>query len=236
LTVALILLVVVLAGICVALALAVRRDRAERQSLEALVGSVLDADQAARRRIAQMLHDEALQSLLAAHQELQEAAPGRAGVTRAHEVVAQTIADLREAVAALHPVTLESGGLEAALAAIARRVERQGGFRCALEVDPDASGAHDELVVAVARELLTNAARHATASEVSVGLRRDGSEAVLEVADNGRGIEAGRPQAALLEGHIGLASVAHRVEAAGGSFTLDGAGRGTHATARLPLR
>ena len=221
-----------LAAASVALAVALARERAERRRLEALVGQVIEA---ARRRLAQTLHDEALQSLLAAHQELLEAAPGRAGVTRAYEVVAQTITDLREAVAALHPVTLEAGGLETALHAIARRAERQGGFRCRLDVDPAASGPRDELLVAVARELLTNAARHSGASEVALMLTRRDSVAVLEVADNGRGIDPDRPRAALREGHIGLASITHRVESVGGSLSLDGSDRGTRAVARVPL-
>jgi two-component system NarL family sensor kinase len=195
----------------------------------------MDADDANRRQIAQTLHDDALQSLLAANQELQEAAPGRAGVTRAHEVVSQTIVDVREAVAALHPVTLEQGGLETALAAVARRAERQGGFRCEVEIDPAATGPHDELILGVARELLTNAAKHAGASEVTVAVARRDSEVVLEVDDDGRGIEPGRAEAALRDGHIGLASAAYRVEAAGGSLALSRReGGGTRALARLP--
>jgi two-component system NarL family sensor kinase len=228
--------VVVLAALCAYLGLAVARTRARHQQLEGLVAQVMDADDANRRRIAETLHDEALQSLLAANQELYEAAPGRAGVTRAHEVVSQTIADVREAVAALHPVTLEQGGLETALAAVARRAERQGGFRCSLEIEPEATGLHDELILGVARELLTNAAKHAEASEVEVSVGRPGAgEIRLEVVDDGRGIAPGRREAALRDGHIGLASAAYRIEAAGGSLLLgEGPGGGTRAVARLP--
>jgi two-component system NarL family sensor kinase len=235
--IALSIAVVIVAALCAYLALALARARARRQDLEALVAQVLDAEDAARRRVAQTLHDEALQSLLAANQELYEAAPGRAGVTRAHEVVSRTIADVREAVAALHPVTLEQGGLEAALAAVARRAERQGGFRCSIDIEPEATGAHDELVLGVARELLTNAAKHAEADDVEVTLARRGSDIVLEVVDDGRGIEPGRREAALRDGHIGLASAAYRIEAVGGSLTLSGGpGAGTRARVRVPAR
>ena len=234
--VALAVAVVVLAALCAYLGLALARARSDRQRFEAFLAQVMDADAANRRRIAQTLHDEALQSLLAANQELIEAAPGRAGVTRAHEVVSQTIADVREAAAALHPVTLEQGGLDTALAAIARRAGHQGGFVCAVEVDPAATGAHDELIVGVARELLTNAAKHAEASEVAVKVARRGSDVLLEVADDGRGIEPGRREAALRDGHIGLASAVYRVEAAGGSLILQGGpGAGTRALVRLPV-
>jgi two-component system NarL family sensor kinase len=235
--VALAIAVVILAALCAYLALALARARSDRVRFEAFLSQVMDADDANRRRIAEMLHDEALQSLLAANQELYEAAPGRAGVTRAHEVVSRTIADVREAAAALHPVTLKQGGLDTALAAIARRAEHQGGFSCSLEVDPEAVGVHDELIVGVARELLTNAAKHAEASAVSAKVSRRGSEIVLEVVDDGRGIEPGRREAALSDGHIGLASAVYRVEAAGGSLALTaGPNGGTRAVARLPVR
>jgi two-component system, NarL family, sensor kinase len=236
-TIALAIAVVVLAALCAYLGVALARARGDRHRFEALLGQVMDADDANRRRIAQMLHDEALQSLLAANQELYEAAPGRAGVTRAHEVVSRTIADVREAAAALHPVTLEQGGLDTALAAIVRRAAHQGGFETSLEIEPEATGVHDELIVGVARELVTNAAKHAEASEVSVTVARRGPEIVLEVADDGRGIEHGRREAALRDGHIGLASAVYRVEAAGGSLALTGGpGAGTRVVARLPVR
>ena len=120
----------------------------------------MEAEDQGRRRIAQLIHDDSLQTLLAANQELIEAAPGRAQVQRAHEVVEATIARLREAMMALHPVTLEQGGFEQALGAVARQAARQGGFEIEIEIDPEALDAEDELLLAVARELLTNAARH----------------------------------------------------------------------------
>ncbi len=234
--VALAIAVVILAALCAYLAIALSRSRARQADLEALVGSVLDADEAIRRQTAQLLHDEALQSLLAANQELMEAAPGRVGVTRAHEVVSRSIVDLREAVGSLHPVTLAAGGLEAALSAVARRAARQGGFEYTLKVDPDATERQDELILAVARELLTNAAKHAQAARVSVTVQLREPELVLEIVDDGVGIDAGRRESALREGHIGLASAAYRAEKAGGSLTLEAGpvGSGTRAVARVP--
>lgn len=208
--------------------------RAELADRGAFVAQVMDAEDRARRRIAQLIHDDALQSLLAANQELIEAAPGRAGVTRAHEVVSGSIENLREALLALHPVTLERGGLEQALGAVARQAERQGHFRVDLAIADGALGRHDELVLALARELLANAVHHSNASVVTVSLRT-GDPLELEVADDGRGMDPARPREALSSGHIGLASVIQRVEAAGGRFELDSSpGKGTTARAFLP--
>ena len=219
-------------------ALKTRIAELEREVAECrlLVGQVMEAEDTARRRIAQLIHDDSLQSLLAANQELIEAAPGRAQVMRAHEVVEATIARLRDAMIALHPVTVEEGGFEVALGAVARASARQGGFEVGLEIDPAALGVADELMLAVARELLTNAARHSRAATVTVGLARDGDAIALRVADDGDGIEPGRREEALAEGHIGLASVTQRLRASGGTLRVESAaGDGTTVTARLPV-
>ena len=123
-------------------------------------------------------------------------------------------------------MTLEQGGLEQALGAVARQAGRQGGFETEIEIDRSALDLHDEVLLAVARELLTNAARHADASRVTVKLSRSSYALELEVADDGHGMEPGRREAALAQGHIGLASVAQRVQSAGGSFALESSSRG----------
>jgi two-component system NarL family sensor kinase len=213
-----------------------RRLRSEVESSRLFLAQVMDAEDAARRRIAQLIHDDALQTLLAANQELIEAAPGRAQVMRAHEVVSASIARLREAVLSLHPVTLEQGGLQHALDAIARQAERQGSLTVLMEIDPQAVGVDDELVLAISRELLANAARHSRAANVSLSVLpgTDEGTILLEVHDDGQGIEPGAREGALAAGHIGLASVTQRVEASGGRFELRSEpGAGT--TARVVL-
>ena len=210
------------------------RLRDELTSARTLLTEVLKAEDGGRRRIAQLIHDDSLQSLLAANQELMEAAPGREQVQRAHEVVEGAIARLREAMMALHPVTLEQGGLREALGAVARQAARQGSFEIEVVIDESALEREDELMLAVARELLTNVARHAGASRVEVVLRRSSDALELEVSDDGRGIDPGRREQALSEGHIGLASVAERVKQAGGVFELESSASGTRALARIP--
>lgn len=209
--------------------------RAELTVNRQLVAQVMEAEDEGRRRIAQLIHDDSLQTLLAANQVLIEAAPGRAQVERAHEVLEAAIKRLREAVEALHPVTLEQGGLEQALGALARQAGRQGKFETEIEIDRSALDVHDELLLGVARELLTNAARHAEAGRVTVRLHRSSYALEMEIADDGRGMEPGRREAALAQGHIGLASVTQRVQAAGGSFAIESSSKGTIARTRLPL-
>jgi two-component system NarL family sensor kinase len=213
----------------------VARLQSELNTCRQLVANVMEAEDQGRRRIAQLIHDDALQTLLAAHQELIEAAPGRVQVQRAHEVVGAAIGRLREALLSLHPVTLDQGGLEQALGAVARQAERQGGFTLEVDLEPSAFDLHDELVLAVARELLTNAARHSEAERVMVRLRRAAYAVELEISDDGKGMAPGRRESALAQGHIGLASATERVQQAGGSLEIESSSQGTTARARLPL-
>jgi signal transduction histidine kinase len=93
------------------------------------------------------------------------------------------------------------------------------------------------LVLSLARELLNNAAKHAQADVVQVTVARQDGHVLLEVADDGKGLDAEAVAAAPMAGHIGLASMTQRVEAVGGTLDLRKApsGRGTTILARLPI-
>ena len=202
-----------------------------------LVAEALDAEDRERRRLAEALHDEAIQNLLATRQELGEAERGDGqSLRRARVGLDRTVEQLRTAVFELHPYLLEGAGLPAALEAIAAEQGRRGRFRARVRVGPDASSDHDQLILSLARELLVNAAKHAEAREVTVAVARTGAELVLEVRDNGRGIDLARLATAPTDGHIGLASCAQRVQALGGDFTvLRGDPKGTRVLATIPL-
>ena len=217
---------------------------AERQSAELtrlaeerrrLAEEVITAEEQARRRIAEDLHDGALQTLLSAKQDLIEASPGRAGVIRATEVVGEGIDGLRRAVSALHPVTIEHDGLGGAIASVATEAERRGGFRCELRVEEGASGPHDQVLLALTRELLANAAKHSGAGQVSVSISRDRDRLRLEVTDDGCGFDAAERLASPCDGHIGLACAERRARALGGSLKIaEGPEGGTAVSVRIP--
>lgn len=205
-----------------------------------LVVQALNAADDARRGISELLHERALQDLLAASQDISEAIRhperGRAALDRAGESLGRGVGELRAAVFELHPLSLSHGGLGSALDALVRRVEQRGGPSCSLHVDPTAEGVQDRLVLSVSRELLANVTKHAGASRVEVRLVRARGRIVLTVRDDGRGMAATRPEQALRDGHIGLASSAERVEAAGGSFAVNSAqDAGTEVAVSLPL-
>jgi two-component system, NarL family, sensor kinase len=201
-----------------------------------LVTQALETEDRERRRLAEALHDHAIQNLLVARQELDNGHPDPENLGRAREGVDRTLRQLREAAFDLHPYALEHAGLGPALQRVADQEGARGGYESRVSVSPAATGTHDELIFSVARELLINAAKHAEAGFVSLVIEREGGQVVLELTDDGQGIDPARRAAALLEGHIGLASITERIEAIGGTIAISTArGQGTTVRAVLPV-
>jgi two-component system NarL family sensor kinase len=226
-----------LAGVLLAIVLTRRGRRVEELAAARgrLVAQALGAEERERKRLAEALHDGAVQELLAAGQDLDDVERGDfAALARAHEGVRRSTAQLRQTISELHPYVLEHAGLEAALHSLIER-RRRDGTRWGLDVDPAVAGLADRLVLSAARELIANAARHSGAAEIAVSARIAAGELVLEVADDGRGIDWEQARTALAQGHLGLATCAERVEAAGGRLVLlERLGGGTIARVRLP--
>jgi two-component system NarL family sensor kinase len=95
----------------------------------------------------------------------------------------------------------------------------------------------EELVFSLARELMTNVARHSAASSARLRLRACNGLATLEVQDDGIGLAPGRLAAAVDDGHFGLRAARERVQSAGGSLFVASSPRGgTSVRVQLPLR
>jgi two-component system, NarL family, sensor kinase len=202
-----------------------------------LASHALTAEQRERRRLAELLHDESVQTLSLARQELVDFhRTGREDAfERARAAIDETLAQLRGEIFELHPYVLDHAGLQAALGAIAERSADRTGAEFAVVVDPLAAGVHDELLVVIARELMANVVKHSGAKRVVVSVAVDSEQIELQVRDDGRGFDAAARRAgALLDGHIGLASCEQRVRSAGGE--LDVASRpGAAVQVTLPL-
>ena len=139
---------------------AVRLLSAQRQRL---VAEALTAEERERRQLAQDLHDGAIQNLLAARHDLDLAAhvdPAGAEA-RAHAAITATVAELRGAVADLHPYLLEQAGLAAAIGQAARAAADRAGFTLQLDVTEGEPGPNDRAVLRCTSELLSNVVRHA---------------------------------------------------------------------------
>ena len=145
----------------------------------------------------------------------------------------QGVRDLRTLLVEIHPPSLESAGLEGALADLLGPLGADGS-RTSLEVDPAArSGSvHDALVYRVAREALRNTAAHAQASSVNVVVDfTDARRLRLRVTDDGRGYSPGQRAAREADNHLGLQLLEGLVRESGGTLKVHSQpGEGTTVT------
>jgi two-component system NarL family sensor kinase len=223
------------------LAFGLRRRSAEAEDLassrQRLVVEAMRSVERERTRLANALHDSPVQNLIAARHDLRRAErTGEAeSFVRLHEALDTTIGELREEIYSLHPHVLDHVGLKAALEQVARRQAVGGGVEVRVSIDPDAQFPDQEMLFALGRELLSNAAKHAQARHIRLVLSRQGGCVNLEVADDGCGMAEGRMRQALLEGHVGLAAVGERVSALEGNLTISSSpGAGTRVRIALP--
>jgi two-component system, NarL family, sensor kinase len=205
-----------------------------------LIAELTTLEDRERQTLSEDLHDGALQYVLAARQDLEEAreTADPTSFDRLAHALGESSQLLRSTMTQLHSAVLDQAGLLPAL----RDLARVSGERGRLEITIDAEGweeswrtSADRLLLATARELLTNVVKHAQAHVVRIELSwRDGM-ARLRIADDGRGIRPGEIEEQLAHGHIGLTSRRVRLEAAGGSLTLrSGESSGTVAEVEVP--
>jgi signal transduction histidine kinase len=195
------------------------------------------------KRIAHALHDEAGQLLATAYISLDELAPELPPRVRRRLLETRGILDrigeeLRRVSHELRPTILDDLGLVPALEFLAEGVSRRGGFR--VNVDGAIQGrlppAVETALYRVVQEALTNVSRHSRARNVGLELRRQGSEVVCTVRDDGVGFD---PQKALSSGGhagLGLIGIKERLAAVGGSLTLSTVpGQGAALMFAIPL-
>jgi two-component system NarL family sensor kinase len=222
----------VLTGIgvgCIALS-AIQRSRVSTigdlvRNRTSLLDQLMTAEERERRGLAEHLHDGALQYVLAARQDLEDAQElaDQEAFSRVETALTESSRLLRSTVAQLHPAVLEGAGLARTLRDVAADTQARAGCVVQLDVDgwpEDLRTPLDGLLYTTARELLTNVVKHASARTVRLELRHDDGIATLVIADDGRGITPEAEAGSIAAGHIGLASHRVRVEAAGGSLIV----------------
>ena len=143
------------------------------------------------------------------------------------EGLAATLEELRDLSRGLHPAILVEAGLGPAVRALARRSSLP--VRVQVRADGRLPGSCEATAYYVAAEAFTNAAKHAAASAVDILIERVDGALTVQVRDDGvGGADATRGS--------GLVGLRDRVEAVGGTMTLDSPVRaGTVLTVRLPV-
>ena len=202
-----------------------------------------------RRNLARELHDELGQSLnaikvdaVAIRDGSDNAVEVQRGARAIIEVSGQVYDVVRSLLQRLRPVALDELGLRSAVEyGIEQWRRRHTTVRCHFSAQGDLDGLSEEVNITLyrlAQECLTNVAKHAQATSVTIVLARvggaesDGGEIRFSFEDNGCGFDPGRRRQGL-----GLVGLRERVEALGGNFDLQSApGQGVRVRASIPAR
>lgn len=237
----------VLAGLAAGSVALSRIQRSKVETIEQLAGQrtqlleqLLGLEKDERQALAERVHDGALQYVLVARQDLDDVRGGSAeAVARVESALGEASQLLRDVARELHPEVLARLGLKSALAHLAASVGTRSDL--AVEVDSrtwpdDERSDADHVLYSAARELLTNAVKHARAHEIRIGLENAAGIAKLTVVDDGVGISPTALSQSLEDGHIGLASIRTKVLASGGNFDVRTNLPGTEVTISIPLR
>ena len=232
-----------------------RREAAEqalrrsRNELAALSRQLITAQEVERKRIARELHDSVGQQMGAIKYGLERSvellAQGRA--QESQPILARAVASLQEAMEEirsiamnLRPAVLDDLGAASAVSWFCREFAQSYPNLVLREaiavVDADVPERLSTAVFRSLQELLNNVAKHAQAQHVVVSLSRTAEQLVLEVIDDGVGLEASASSASMRSGR-GVRTLTERAEMTGGQMRLMAGtnGVGTQARIEWPL-
>ncbi|WP_460837116.1 sensor histidine kinase [Noviherbaspirillum agri] len=219
----------------------VRESRRRLEELSAFLQQVREDE---RTRIARELHDELGQALTALRIDLvwlNDKLPQREKkvddkLAAMLALVEKTVDAVRRISEDLRPGMLDDLGLAAAIEHHVSKFAEQTGIACELSMSRDHYELDERMATALFRvlqESLTNVARHAQASKVTVQLQDLRDEMLLIVRDDGRGLPepaAGRKKT------YGLLGMHERVKLLGGLLDISSSpGKGTRIEASIPF-
>jgi two-component system, NarL family, sensor kinase len=196
-----------------------------------LLSEVLEAEERERARLAESLHDGPVQRLAAIRQDVAEGAP----LERLADHVDAALAETRAIISAFHPMTVRELGFEASLRAAIAPFPASRSVALTIDNELDDRMLAASLLLPIAQELVINAVKHADPTSIHMSVHTEDGHVVLEVDDDGVGIDTADAGRRVHAGHVGLAMVRRRVEDAGGSVEIETrADGGTRSHLRIP--
>lgn len=195
-----------------------------------------------RTRIARELHDSISQELFSLsvlagglRRSLPQGSAVLTEVETMERTAGNTMREMQSLLLALRPVALDEVGLASAIEGICHAYAERLGVQVLAELEPVVLAPElEHAVLRVTQEAIANAVRHAEADYITVTLRTDPGEVVLEITDNGLGFDVAAQTGAA---GLGLVAMRERVAEHGGQLSIDSAPRtGTRVRACFPLR
>ncbi|MEO1574820.1 MAG: ATP-binding protein, partial [Pseudomonadota bacterium] len=218
-------------------------DAAYRDKLRALTARLDQLDAVVRRETAADLHDGAAQSLAVARLRLaqirQHGDASSANLQAVEDMIVAALTEIRGVIRRMVPSALYDLGLAHALrefvAESREQLDNDMTLVCEEPVDP-LPAELASLLYRSARELLTNAIKHAEATRIVLRLTRTETDIAMEVEDDGRGFKSRRTGQRFADGTgLGLFGLRERLARVGGAIAVHSDSGGTRITVTAPL-
>ena len=209
-------------------------DRQRRRLLD----HVVRASEEERQRIANDVHDDPVQKMIAVKMRLELLAkkhPALDEIRTAIEVVRGSIGSLRHLLFDLRPPILDEAGLAPAIRTLLENSEADFTWSVTDELERQPAQQTRLILYRIAQEALANARKHSRADHVRVWIGESDGDVAMEIADDGVGFE---PHQAVLgvAGHMGLAAMRERAEMSSGRCELHSLpGEGTTLNVWMPM-
>lgn len=214
----------------------------QKATLDTLNERLQRAHEEERARLVADIHDEPLQTAHCLWRQLAADGQGRAATARHVALSRALVNQLHALCTAVRPAALDELGLAAAIEVLALERGAQVGVLIRLDDDAELAGMHlppgaDVVLYRAAQEALNNSLRHAQARTIDIAVRCQEDGVQLRVADDGRGFDVpAHIDDLAAAGHLGLASLLHRIQHAGGQLRVTSApGQGTVVQVDVPL-
>jgi len=222
--------------------------RKSEEDLRTLNVQLINVQEDERKKLAQELHDEVSQTLFAMKMNLDMAKKNlpmnldglediKDRLTDTKELLSQTIDRIRNLTTDLRPSMLDDFGLIAALKGHIDNFIKRTNVKVYLKTKNFKTRLSSEVETTLYRilqEALTNVAKHAKATEVSILVAQDNHRVSLSVKDNGIGFEP--EKLTFPKDKLGLLGIKERVKLLNGEFEIRSkANKGTKLSVKIPL-
>lgn len=229
-----------------------RRSQAELESLveqrtaalRQLTSRLLSLQDSERRRIARELHDSLGQYLVALklNVDMLRKSPERGELwSQSEELMERCIAEVRTLSYLLHPPTMDAVGIASAARWYVEGFALRSGLKLTLDAPEDPVRLPDVIELALFRvlqEALTNVHRHSGATAADVLIQRSAGRVILEVRDNGKGMQQEMLKRFRETGAgagVGLMSMHERTREMGGTLQIESNSTGTSVRIAIPV-
>ena len=224
--------------------------KVSREQLRNLAAHLQEARETERTHVAREIHDELgqyltglkmdismLKELIEEKTDIRDKEPLLEKIQSASDLLNTTVHSVRKLSSDLRPAVLDNLGLLAAIEWQSEEFQNRMGINCECYLTVDEINLPADHITAIFRifqESLTNIAKHANATRISIEFRKEDNYYVLEIKDNGKGISE---EDKMKDHSFGLIGIRERTHLFGGSAEISGVpGKGTTVSVIIPFK